>query len=92
MKAQRYTYRDRDTHSTQAGQILFSEARGLDTIPVAAELKPAARIILRVKGGTDVQPNCTFTLEGLDSSGAPQTEQLEISRYIFWPGNQTSMS
>lgn len=90
-EARRFSYRDRDTHSTQAGQTLFNEARGMDIIPIAAELKPAARIILRVKGGTDVQPNCTFTLEGIDPSGAPITESIEGSA-LDWVRGQGVVS
>ena len=31
-------------------------------------------------------------VERIRAQFLPQLEQLEISRYAFWPGNQTSMS
>jgi glycogen debranching enzyme len=86
-EAGRYTYRDRDTHSTQPGQTLFIEARGMEVIPVAAELQPANRILLRVKGGTDAQPNCTFILHGRDASGAAITEAIEGEALIWVRGH-----
>lgn len=85
-EARRYTYRDRDTHSTQPGQTLFTEARGMEVIPVVAELKPAARIILRVKGGTDVAPHCTFMLEGLNAAGVAATEAIDGSALTWVRG------
>jgi hypothetical protein len=88
----RYAYRDRDTHLTQPGQMLFSEARGLEIIPVAAELNQAARILLRVRGGTDTPPGASFILEGADTNGNSITEVIDSGELTWVRGQGVATS
>lgn len=80
-----YAYRDRDTHQTSRGSILF-KGKGDEAFDSQPILDPPNRMILRVIGGTNKAPNVSITVEGTDHTGKPVNETLATADLVWLYG------
>ncbi|HLY26565.1 MAG TPA: hypothetical protein VKQ72_09515, partial [Aggregatilineales bacterium] len=86
---ERYRYRDRDTHLTQAGKTLFS-GKADQPFTTSTSLESPDRLILRVVGGKEHIPQVTAYIEGLDAKGQAISEKLE--RFVWHYGLGSTVS
>ena len=83
----RFTYRDRDTHTTQSATILLHDARGDEEHFIGESLGEPSRIVVRVEGGVRHIPNVKLTIDGLDSKGNT-IQEIANSPHFSWQGRQ----
>lgn len=79
----RYQRRDRDTHQTLTGVTVLENGRGDEEHILALPLDPPNRLIVRVGGGVDHTPRLTLEITGLGSGGAPLTETVDSSAFLW---------
>ncbi|MDX2160323.1 MAG: hypothetical protein SF162_03260 [bacterium] len=82
----RYAYRDRDTHLSQAGSALLEEGRGDEEHLVVHTFEQPQRLIVIVTGGVDHVPRLSVTLQGRGADGQPRTEKLGDSAFAWSNG------
>lgn len=80
-----FRYRDRDTHTTPKGEVVFS-GKGDQPLREETPIPLPCRLILRVSGGMSRKPNLGCTIEGIDGSGKPAHETLEASAFDWYRG------
>ena len=90
-KTGRYVCRDRDTHHTPVGTLLF-QGKADESFDARPRLDPPNRLILRVIGGKDHAPRVTATVEGIDSNGKSVAETLPTSAFIWHYGLGAAVS
>ncbi len=84
---ERYTYRDRDTHQTQAGTTLLTAGRGDEEHYLATSLDPPSRLNLLIEGGVDHTPRFALRLTGVNAEGQP-IEVLTDQNSFVWQHNR----
>jgi hypothetical protein len=77
----RYTYRDRDTHTTTPGVHVLNDGRAGDEHFIALDLQTPARLILEVSGGTARKPTFNILIDGIDAAGEPQWERISSADF-----------
>ncbi len=83
----RYAYRDRDSHLTTARVDIITDARGMDELIPSEKLSPPNRLVMRVSGGVNLQPQMTLKLDGFDLNGNIISEQATGEQFI-WAGGR----
>ncbi len=83
----RYTYRDRDVHTTTERVDIITDARALDELLPAEKLNPPNRLVVRVSGGVNLQPRMTLKLDGFDTTGKAISEHAAGEQFI-WAGGR----
>ncbi len=73
--AQTFFIRDRDTHTSPAGDIIY-EAKGDQPLREPTTLLAPSRLILRAIGGMTRKPALSCTVEGKDAQGKPAHEDI----------------
>jgi hypothetical protein len=79
----RYTYRDRDTHTSNTGMQIVSDARGGDELILSEKISPPNRLIVNVSGGMNLTPRIKMRLSGFDQHGAEVKEEVQTEQF-FW--------
>lgn len=82
----RYQYRDYETRKPGKPVTLLTDGRGDEEHFITEPLERAARLIVRITGGTDRAPKCSVQIDGLDASGKPQTETFDQTRIQCFRG------
>ncbi len=72
-QADRYAYRDRDSHITSAGLTLLQDGPGDQIHQIDRALPEPARLLIRIVGGLSQRPRINLTLKGKDKNGRPLT-------------------
>lgn len=85
--AQRFTYRDRDTHTNAAGQTLMTEQPAHEELILAQTLTPPQRLLIRLVGGAGRAPGGRLILQGSDSAGELLEESVDISAFNWGYGS-----
>jgi hypothetical protein len=88
----RYVYRDRDTHETTTGAMLYENGQGDEEHLLAYQLTPPNRLIIKVIGGLTHSPQFKLTLMGLNAKGAPLTETADSKLFAWRTGYGTYTS
>ncbi len=83
--AQCFRYRDRDSHATTQGTLVF-EGKGDAGIAVRTELPEPGRLIVHVTGGLSRKPHMECTIEGVDIHGNGANETLAHERFDWYRG------
>lgn len=83
----RYTYRDRDSHLTGAGEDLVYRAAGDEAREINQQLEKPARVMVRVVGGVTQRPRITMKLEGKDLEGANLVVEASVDDFL-WQNRQ----
>lgn len=84
---QRYTYRDRDTHTTGSRKIVLSKGRGDQQHILALKLVPPARLNVRIEGGVDHTPRFRLEITGINPDGKAVREVTDQSAFL-WQHNR----
>lgn len=72
---QSFHYRDRATHSSPAGEVIY-HAKGDQPLTDATSLPHPSRLILRASGGLTRKPNLSCIIEGIDADGQTTREEV----------------
>jgi hypothetical protein len=86
----RYTYRDRDTHTTTGSVQVLQDGRGDEDHILALKLTPPNRLIVQVSGGTGPAPKIKLRLSGIDASGNRVQEDNDSLTWTVGRGVYTS--
>lgn len=83
----RYAYRDRDTNTISARQIVLEASPGDEEAIPSLELSPAMRLIVTVQGGAGKAPAATLQLEGLDEHGKNINDRASTGEFHWTYGS-----
>lgn len=78
-----FYYRDRDTHTVPAGDVLY-EAKGDQPLQDYIALPQPSRLILRASGGLTRKPALSCTIEGVDANGQPAHEEIPAEHFTWY--------
>jgi hypothetical protein len=78
-----FRYRDRDAHVSGTGQMI-AEGPGDQMLIPSLGLAEPNRLVVRVMGGVNHQPDVTVTLEGIGADGQPLTETLLREAFAWY--------
>jgi hypothetical protein len=70
-----FRYRDRDSHASPTGEIVFA-GRGDEALSEHTALPQPSRLILHAIGGMGRKPSVSCTIEGVNAGGQPANETL----------------
>lgn len=84
-----YRPRDRDSHVTTGGTLVFA-GKGDETIAVRTALPEPGRLILRVTGGLGRKPAMECAIEGTDIAGNPAHETVPAGAFDWYRGGGTA--
>ncbi|MEO8606699.1 MAG: hypothetical protein ABI690_02365 [Chloroflexota bacterium] len=82
----RYTYRERDTHTSTNAVKIIEDARGTDDLIPAFKLSPANRLIVRVTGGMDTAPQFTMRLAGSNHREQAINDEVPSEQFVWSHG------
>jgi len=82
----RYTYRDRDTHTSTGSINIIDDAHGTDELIPVMKLQPPNRLIVRISGGMDLTPRLTMRLVGFNYAGQEVNEEVTAEQVVWSHG------
>ena len=82
----RYTYRERDTHTSIKAVKIIEDAHGTDELIPVVKLTPANRLIVRVTGGMDLAPQFTMRLAGSNHLGQAVNDEVPSGQFVWSHG------
>jgi len=83
---ERYAYRDRDTHHSDASTTVLANGRGDEEHLLSLTLDPPARLILHITGGIDLQPRLILHVQGIDSAGTVVKQTFTTDSFTWSSG------
>ena len=84
---ERYTYRDRDTHRTEPGEVLLTDAIGDEEHFSVTDPSQPSRLIARIIGGVRHVPGIKLHIQGADADDNPLQEIIEADGFR-WQNRQ----
>lgn len=81
--ARMFRPRDRDTHATPAGDVIY-EGKGDQPLRERTALPTPSRLILRTTGGLTRKPALSCTVEGVNAGGQPAHEDIPADRFDWY--------
>ncbi|MCD4686153.1 MAG: hypothetical protein K8S97_09475, partial [Anaerolineae bacterium] len=87
--ANQFRYRDRDSHTSASGAVVF-QGKGDEAISTNTALEEPGRLILRVSGGLSRKPRMECHIEGLDIDGNPTNETVSNDAFMWYRGGGTA--